>query len=160
MNAKEALKLSIDMGDFIASSYLEDLTDAEMMHRPTEKANHIKWQLGHLITAENGMINQISDGQMPDLPDGFAEKYTKETATNDDEAAFDSKEELMKQYQTQRAGTLKALESMNDADFDKETGVEYAPTVASMFALQGSHYLMHAGQWAVIRRQLGREPIF
>ena len=131
-----------------------------MMHRPTEKANHIKWQLGHLITAENGMINQISDGQMPDLPDGFAEKYTKETATNDDEAAFDSKEELMKQYQTQRAGTLKALESMNDADFDKETGVEYAPTVASMFALQGSHYLMHAGQWAVIRRQLGREPIF
>ena len=29
MNAKEALKLSIDMGDFIASGYLEDLTDAE-----------------------------------------------------------------------------------------------------------------------------------
>lgn len=160
MNAKEALKLSIDMGDFITTGYLEDLTDAEMMHRPTEKANHIKWQLGHLIVAENGMINQVSDGQMPDLPEGFAEKYTKETASIDDDAAFDSKEELMKQYQTQRAGTLKALESMDDADFEKETGVDYAPTVASMFALQGSHYLMHAGQWAVIRRQLGREPIF
>lgn len=160
MNAKEALKLSIDMGNLITMGYLEDLTDAEMMHRPAEKANHIKWQLGHLITAENGMMNQVAAGQMPDLPEGFAEKYTKETAANDEDSAFDSKEELMKHYHAQRAGTLKLLESMDDADFDKETGVEYAPTVGAMFSMQGNHYIMHAGQWAVIRRQLGREPLF
>lgn len=160
MNANEALKLSINMGHLISTSYLGDLTDEEMMHRPAEKANHIKWQLGHLIASENMMINQIAPDSMPALPEGFQEKYTKETAGNDDPAAFDSKETLMGLYEEQRAATLKVLDSLNADDFDKETGVEYAPTVGDMFSMQGSHYIMHAGQWAVIRRQLGREPLF
>ena len=29
-----------------------------------------------------------------------------------------------------------------------------------MFSLFGSHWLMHCGQWAVVRRELGRKPIF
>ena len=35
-----------------------------------------------------------------------------------------------------------------------------APSVGAAFSMQGGHWLMHAGQWAVVRRQLGREPIF
>ena len=31
---------------------------------------------------------------------------------------------------------------------------------ATMLALAGTHWLMHAGQWAVVRRQLGRPPLF
>lgn len=34
MNAKDAIRMSIDMGQMIATGYLEDLTDEEMMHRP------------------------------------------------------------------------------------------------------------------------------
>jgi hypothetical protein len=75
-------------------------------------------------------------------------------------AAFDSKADLLKQFEAQRAGTLAALARTDDADFDRQTGVAYAPTVAAMFELQGSHWLMHAGQWAVVRRSLGRPPLF
>jgi hypothetical protein len=32
--------------------------------------------------------------------------------------------------------------------------------VGALFSVEGSHWLMHAGQWAVIRRQLGRKPLF
>jgi hypothetical protein len=97
---------------------------------------------------------------MPALPAGFEEKYTKDTAVIDDPAKLCSKAELLKVYHEQRAGTLKALAAASDADMDKPTGVEYASNVASMYSMQGTHWVMHAGQWAVIRRQLGRKPMF
>lgn len=160
MNANAAIRLSIEAGEMVSLGYLQDLTDAEMMRRPAPGANHIKWQLGHLIAAENMMINQVVPGALPELPAGFADKYSKQTAGVDDPNAFDSKETLLKLHAQQRAATLAALDKVNPDDFDRKTGVDYAPTVGAMFSMQGSHWLMHAGQWAVIRRQLGRAPLF
>jgi hypothetical protein len=160
MNAKDIIKIDIDMGQFISLGYLEDLTDQELFHRPAKGANHINWQLGHLIQSENEMMNTAIPGCMPNLPAGFAEKYTKDTATSDDASKFLKKDELLKAYHEQRAGTLKALAGVNENDLDKKTGVEYAPTIGAMFSMQGTHWVMHAGQWAVIRRQLGRKPMF
>jgi DinB superfamily len=160
MNVKDALKLGIDSGKMISMAYVEDLTDQEMLHRPCKGANHINWQVGHLTQSENMMINMAVPGSMPPLPADFAEKYTKDTATSDNPAAFLKKAELLKVFEQQRAGTLAALEKIKEADLDKPTGVEWAPTLGSLFAMQGTHWLMHAGQWAVIRRQLGRKPLY
>jgi hypothetical protein len=160
MHARDALKLSIDVGKMISLGYLGDLTDAELMKRPCAGCNHINWQVGHLISGERSMIEKVAPGSMPALPAGFDEKYTKDTATCDDPAQFATKAELMSAFESVRAGTLAALAKMSDTDLDKETGVEYAPNVGAMFELQGSHWLMHAGQWAVIRRQCGRAPMF
>lgn len=160
MNTHEALRLSISMGEIVGLGYLEDLTDAEMMHRPAPESNHIKWQLGHLILSENELTNAAVPDSMPPLPEGFADRYAKEQAASDDPAAFDSKEDLLAVHRRQREGTLAVLETLADADFDRETGLDYAPTVGAIFSLHGSHWLMHAGQWAVVRRQLGRPPLF
>lgn len=160
MNAKEAIKLVINDGRMISMSYIEDLTDEELLRRPAKGANHINWQLGHLIEAENQMINTAVPGSMPPLPAGFKEKYAKETATSDNAAAFLKKAELVKAFEEQRAATLAALDRQTEADLDKPTGVDYAPTAGAMFAMQGTHWVMHAGQWAVVRRQLGRAPLF
>jgi hypothetical protein len=160
MDTRAALKQGIDMADMISTSYVEDLTDQELLHRPAPGANHINWQLGHLIASEREMIEIVAPGAMPPLPAGFAAKYTKETAGSDDAKTFATKAELLAAMKEQRAATLAALATQSDADFDKPTGVNYAPTVGAMFSMQGSHWLMHAGQWAVIRRQLGRKPLF
>jgi hypothetical protein len=160
MNAKDAIKLGIDSGRMISIGYIEDLTDQELLHRPAKGANHINWQMGHLIASENEMINQAAPGSMPPLPVGFAQKYTKETAAKDDGASFLKKADLLKAFEEQRAGTLKALAKISDTDLDKPTGVSYAPTIAALFSMQGTHWLMHAGQWAIVRRQLGRAPMF
>lgn len=160
MNAKQALKVSLDMERAVSMSYLEDLTDQEMMHRPCPGANHIKWQLGHLIASEHALVDKVVPGSMPPLPDGFQETYSREQALVDDAAAFHSKQELLQAAATQREGTLAALDAVSDADLDQPSGVEYAPTVGGIFSMQGGHWLMHAGQWAVIRRQLGRPPLF
>ncbi|MFO0820770.1 MAG: DinB family protein [Pirellulales bacterium] len=160
MNARQAIRLAIDTGNMVAMAYLQDLGDADLMRRACPGINHINWQLGHLIVAENHMINQASPGSMPPLPEGFAQKYGKEMAGSDDPSQFATKEELLRVAGEQRAATLATLDKMTDADLDRATGIDYAPTVAALFSMQGGHFLMHAGQWAVVRRQLGRPPLF
>ena len=88
----------------IAKAYLEDLSDEELLLRPVEGANHIAWQLGHLISSEHNMVEMVCPGSMPPLPDGFADAYTKETAASDEGAAFLTKVEYLKlmDYATMR----------------------------------------------------------
>lgn len=163
MNTKDTIRRSIQSTDMIVNGYLGDLTDAELLVRPVPGANHIAWQLGHLVAAENMLIDAIAPGTMPKLPAGFKEKYSKETAAIDDPKAFHSKNEYLELMKEQRAGTFAALEKMSDADLEKPAPEQfraYVPQVADIFLMQGNHALMHAGQWAVVRRKLGRKPLF
>lgn len=159
MDAREAIKIGIDIADFIMLGYLGDLSDEDLMRRAAPEINHINWQVGHLIASEHGQITQVAPGAMPPLPAGFQEKYARDTVRIDDPAAFCTKEELLTLQKQQRAATLAALAKTSDEELGRESGLSYAPTVAAMFSLQGSHWLMHAGQWAVVRRQLGRPPL-
>ncbi|HEY2827841.1 MAG TPA: DinB family protein [Pirellulales bacterium] len=160
MNAREAIKLAVEMGDMVSLPYLEDLNDSDLMRRPCPGCNHINWQIGHLILSENNMFKDVAPGTLPPLPAGFAEKYSKDTASSNDVSKFCKKDELLKIHKQQRAATLAALDKMTDEQMDSPTGLDYAPTVGSVFSMQGSHWLMHAGQWVVVRRQLGRKPLF
>ncbi len=163
MNARQAIRLGIDSANMICQEYLRDLTDADLLVRPVPGANHTAWQLGHLLAAEHEMIEGVAPGSMPPLPAGFAEKYTAETAKLDSPGAFHPKSVYMSVLEEQRAATLKALDKLTDADLDKpspEKFQSYAKTVAAVFDMQATHWLMHAGQWAVTRRKLGRQPLF
>ena len=163
MNSRDAIKVGLDMAEFVSLGYLEDLSDAELLHRPCAGANHINWQIGHIIVSENQIMNSAVPSSMPALPAGLAEKYTKETASVDDPTKFATKAELLKVYRDQRAATLATLTNLTDQDLDKESPESirpYAPTLAAAVSMQGSHWLMHAGQWVIVRRQLGRAPLF
>ena len=163
MNAREAIRLNIDSANMICQSYLADMTDAELLVRPVPGANHTAWQLGHLLVSEYEMVELACPGSMPPLPAGFAEKYTPDTSKLDSPGAFHPKSAYMNIYEQQRAGTLKALDKLSDADFDKpgpEKFKDFVKNLGDLFSMQGTHWLMHAGQWAVTRRKLGRKPIF
>ena len=60
MNARDAIKISIDSGAMVTSMYLEDLSDAELLKRPCSGCNHINWQVGHLIVSENQMLGMAN----------------------------------------------------------------------------------------------------
>lgn len=160
MTPQAVVEATIANCQMVVDYYLSDLTEAETLHRPGPGLNHIRWQMGHLISAEHKMISEIMPGSMPTLPDGFCARYTKATANVDDPAQLDSFAELKRLGANQREATLEALAKCSSDRLSDPTGVDYAPRVVDMFILQGTHWLMHAGQWAVIRRQLGREPLF
>ncbi len=76
MNARQAIKESMNTSNMIVHAYLEDLSDEELLVRPVEGANHIAWQLGHMISSEHNLTEMTCPGSMPPLPEGFANKYT------------------------------------------------------------------------------------
>lgn len=163
MDSRAAIATCINSGKQITDAYLSDLTDADLLVRPCPGINHIAWQLGHLIYAEHQMVEAVAPGILPPLPAGFAEKHTSETAKSDNSADFLKKDDYIRIMNEQRAGTLKALAAQSDADLDKPVPAPFntfLANVGALFSMQGSHWLMHHGQWAVIRRILGRPPLF
>lgn len=163
MDFKDAVRKSMELADFMVEKYVTDLTPEEMLTRPVPNANHIAWQLGHLIAAERMLVEGGVPGSMPPLPAGFAERHKKDTAKSDKPGDFLTKDEYLKLAKEVRAATLKVLASVPDADFDKPVAGNVPPfvqTVGYCFVTIGSHWTMHTGQWVVLRRKLCREVMF
>ena len=160
--AKNLLHQAIEMSDWITRSYVQDLTDAQLLVRPATGANHIAWQLGHAIGSMRGML--VALGQpAPQLPDGFEAAYTRETSDSDDPAKFATKDQYLALLDAMKAASLAAVDAIPENDLDKpgpESMREYAPTVGSVLMLLGTHLLMHSGQFVPVRRKLGKPPIF
>lgn len=163
MSVADQIRGTLELPVFVVRSYLEDLTDAELLTRPLEGMNHVAWQLGHLIASENFHLNTVFPDAMPALPDGFREAHSPETAASDDPADFRDKATYLSLMQEQRDGTLGLLARLSDEELAAPSpeGINYlGPTVGSVFSAQSAHWMMHAGQWAVVRRRLGRPPLF
>jgi hypothetical protein len=163
MSIATQIKNELNMPAFVVQSYLQDLTDEDLFRRPVENANHIAWQLGHLITAEHNLNNMVCPDSMPALPDGFAEQHSTETAASDDQNAFCTKAEYLTALEEQRAGTLALLDKLSDDELQEpapETLQQFGATVGAVIAGQSAHWMMHAGQWVIVRRQLGKEAMF
>jgi uncharacterized damage-inducible protein DinB len=159
MNAKDALRANMDMGLLVLTTYVSDLSDADLLRRPAPECNHLAWQLGHLITSEANLVNAVCPGKGGELPAGFAEQHARENVGSDDPTKFRTKQEYLDAFQQVRAATIKALEELPEAELDAPSPESFRkrfPTVASIFTLIAGHPLMHAGQFVVVRRQLGK----
>ena len=159
MDAIAAIKGNLETAEMVGMAYLGDLSDSELMERPHPACNHINWQVGHLVCSEHQMMSGISADAMPALPAGFAAKYGKETAGSDDPSQFATKDELLQAYRAQRAGTLAVLAASTPDELDEPTGVSYAPTRGAMLRMQADHWLMHCGQWVIVRRNHGKPVV-
>ena len=163
MNAKDVIRDGFNRARMVTNMVLGDLQDADLLVRPCDGANHIAWQLGHLIGAERHFGETIKPDSMPALPEGFSEKHSKETANSDDAAAFLPKEEYLRLYNEQREALAGLLDKLPDAELDKPTpgGLSrIAPTIGDLFHLASDHELMHVGQFTSVRRKLGKPVAF
>jgi hypothetical protein len=163
MNFHDAVRSAFAAADYLAERYLGDLTPEEMLERPAPDANHVAWQLGHLIAAERHLVEAAAPGSMPELPAGFVDQHKKDKASSDNPSDFLSKSEYLKLAKNVRAATLQALDRLTAADLDKPVEGRVPPfvkRVGDCFVLIGNHWALHAGQWVVLRRKLSRERLF
>jgi uncharacterized damage-inducible protein DinB len=164
MTGKDAIKYALRSTHGMVGMYLSDLSDADLLVRPVPGANHIAWQLGHLIVAEPHILAALVPGaQWPTLPAGFAEKHTKETSRLDAAGGFFKKNEYLSLYGQVREAAIAALEKLSDADLDRPTTgdmAKFAPNVGAMFLLNANHTMMHLGQFTAVRRKLGKPVLF
>ncbi len=159
MNTNDAIRSSANLSSMVLKTYISDLDDADLMRRPGEGCNHLAWQLGHLISSEVQLLDGVAPGQGIQLPDGFADAHSKEACNNDDPASFHGKQTYVELFDKVRAASLAALDGCSQSDLDKpapEDFREFCPTMGDMFTLIATHPMMHAGQFVVVRRQLGK----
>ena len=164
MNGIDAIRTSLRSTQQLVNWFIGDLSDADFLVRPVEGANHIAWQLGHLILSERGLIGkELPDAGYPTLPSGFAERHGKETATIDPPVGFADKATYLGVFAQTRESTVAALGTLIDADLDRPTVgpmASIAPTLGALFLLVANHSLMHGGQFTVVRRKLGKPVLF
>lgn len=162
MKAQDAIRTALAGAQQVVTMYLQDLSDADLLVRPVPHANHIAWQLGHLITSERGMVAEHIPGvKYPELPAGFAERHNKEAASRD--TGFGTKAEYLDLYGKVRQTTIDALGKLSDADLDKPITGQMAalvPKLGDLLLLNANHAMMHAGQFTVVRRKLGKPVLF
>ncbi len=160
MNAKEVLRAALDQNRWVVMTYLNDLSDADLLLRPAPSANHIAWQLGHLIGAECSFMKQCG-GTPPELPAGFTDLHGKEGTSKNQ--GFLTKAQYLDLLKRTREATLAALDKLSEADLDKPSSgniAKFAPTLGKLLVLIAGHELMHGGQFVVVRRQLGKPVVF
>jgi hypothetical protein len=146
----------------VLTTYVNDLDDGDLLRRPAPGCNHLAWQLGHLISSEVGLLNGVCPGQAAELPAGFTDRHSKGNCASDDPSQFCTKQQYLDLYQKVRASTRAALEKLSDADLDQPSPEWIRPrfpTVGHVVNLIGTHPMMHAGQFVVVRRQLGKPVV-
>ncbi len=160
--AKNLLRQLAEMGHWLVTAYVQDLCDADLLIRSVPGANHIAWQLGHIIGSTAQMLGELGR-EAPVLPDGFAEEYTAETSALDAPGRFATKAEYLTLLDQMKTAILAAIDATPEEDLDKpgpESMREYAPTIGAGLAVLGNHWIMHSGQFVPIRRKLGKKPLF
>ena len=94
MTVNEVLAKNIETSLSWLKYTVDDFSDAELMSRPCDGANHANWQLGHMVVGCNFMMGPVGAKSVV-LPAEFVAMYTKETASSDDAQKFASKDQLL-----------------------------------------------------------------
>ncbi len=163
MQVRDAIKAGLVGSQNLVNMFLADLSDADLLVHPVPNANHIAWQLGHLILSEAGMLKVNPAFAFPELPAGFAEQHDKSKAFLNPPKGFAAKEKYVDLFQKTRQATLAGVAKLSDKDLDQAlTGpmAEWAPTLGAMLELVNNHTMMHLGQFTVVRRKLGKPVLF
>ena len=159
MNAQDAIRTTLETSSMVLTSYISDLSDAELVQRPSKDCNHLAWQLGHLISSECQLLESVAPGAAAELPEGFAEKHSKENASIDDSSKFCTKEEYLELLGKAQTATKAALAATTEADLDAPAPEKFRqmfPTAGHVYVLIATHGMMHAGQFVPVRRALGK----
>jgi DinB superfamily len=141
---------------------LSDLSDADLMTRPTPNANHAIWQLGHLAGSYSFLLGAASGGRIPAVPVALEGKFGKEAAKIDDPASFAKRSEIMDYLDKVNVAAAQWIKTLKPEDLTKPSPVfpEMLPTVGNLVMLIPSHLMMHTGQFQVLRRKLGKPILF
>jgi hypothetical protein len=164
MNGIQAIQAALDGTRRTLKWFVDDMTDADLLVRPVPAANHIAWQIGNVIVGDKYLVaEQLSQTAYPELPAGFMELHGPEGAKKDGPEGFLTKAKYLELFDAVRSATIAAVGKLSDADLDRPTVgkiAAWAPTLGRVLQMVSDHTLMHAGQFSVVRRKLGKPVLF
>lgn len=160
MNGIKAIQTALEQTKKDVEWFLSDVSDADLFVRPIPNANHMAWQLGNIIAGDIFFVKAVvPTAKFPELPAGFMEQHGTAGAKDDGPKGFLTKDGYLKLFSEVRAETIRALNTLTDADLDREPDDNmkaFCGNFGSVFIMASNHTWMHLGQFSVIRRKLGK----
>jgi hypothetical protein len=143
---------------------LDGIDAADWFRVPPAGVTHIAWQFGHLTFAQYRLALVRIRGQAATdrelIPDEFLRVFSSKTIPEADPAKYPSVEAIRATAERVHARVLRELPEHDAAMLDEWLDPPHpiAKTrLASLFWCS-AHELVHAGQIALLRRQLGHAP--
>ena len=163
MTAKDVLKTCLTSTQNLLQQYIADLSDEDLLRRPVPEANHIAWQLGHLIASETMLGRNLRGAMYPELPASLQAQMSGKSSATPPPEGYLKQAEYLDWFNKVRGATIANVDRATDADLDQPLMgdfAKWAPTVGALLVLTANHTLMHAGQFTVVRRALGKPVLF
>ena len=143
--------------EFVEQS-VADLSEQQMVEQPPGVPNHGAWTLGHVIVSCQGMAAEL--GVEPWLPDDWESLFGYGSTPSPDHAPYPAKVELLAML-ADAAGRLRQTLLAADASvLGRRLPDETFPTMRDLLLqVVVAHTAYHAGQLAVWRRAIGKDPV-
>lgn len=162
METKDGIKFALNLGQGMLAAYTEDLEDKDLLIQAVPGMNNLAWQIGHVISTENSLMEAVKPGVSPKLPEEFKENHSQDNAQKTSNDKYLTKKEYLDLFNSQRQATVQILDGISIEELASDTPIEpmksFAPRLGEAFLLQGLHLFMHIGQFVPVRRQL-EKPI-
>ena len=159
--AIDAIVFNLEASGRMLDAVTADLTGADWTYRITPQANCAAWLMGHLILTERRALTNIGYNDLPPLPDGFEARFSRENnapfSTDFGDAAI-----LTPLFDKHRGLMIEAVKHISVEKLEAPLPKPNArmKTTGEMLVFMGIHLMSHAGQISMIRRSLGRAPLF
>ena len=160
MTGRQAIVAALEQTRDYLGQLLGDFSDEDMFARPVPGANHAAWQVGNVIVGDLYLVGtELPGTRYPELPAGFLDLHGPNGVGDDGPAGFLSKSEYLGLFSAVRGATIAAVGELDETDLDRPTSDqfrEWTPTLGHLLLMTAQHTTMHAGQFSVIRRKLGK----
>ena len=153
-----------------ARRYTTGLLDAtpgdDWFRMPAEGVSHVAWQVGHLALSEYRLGLHRLRGALPEdetlISSGFLARFGRASIPDPDPSSYPPAGEIRAVFDRVHDRVMAELAGLDDARLDEPILVPH-----SLFTRKGDalawcpqHEMIHAGQIGLLRRLIGRPPIW
>jgi hypothetical protein len=146
--------------------FLEGLEPAEWTRVPPAGVTHIAWQVGHLTFSQYRLALLRIRGQKVEdkdlIPEEFVRIFSSKSTPEEDASRYPSADALRVVFDRVHARVLQELSACDPSTLDQPLELSHPIAKTKLAALFwcSAHELVHSGQIALIRRQLGHPPLW
>jgi uncharacterized damage-inducible protein DinB len=143
-------------------STVADLTDTQLLFRPSDKGNSIAWLIWHLTRVQDDHISELADREQVWIECSWHDKFklpfsdfaTGFGHTSEEVSAVQaSAEQLLGYFDAVHAKTIEFLNNLKSDDYERIVDTSWDPPVTMAVRLVSvlADDLQHVGQAAYIR---------
>jgi uncharacterized damage-inducible protein DinB len=157
------LRMQLDLPYRMITALAADFTE-EQAKEAGDGRKPLVWYLGHVIIARNGLLKLFAGGGDEAVTREFAERFGRGSDGSADFSDAPGKAELLEIYTRIQERATEFVSTLAPEDMGREPDRE-APhplfkTLGMALTLNASHDAYHAGQIGVLRRAMGKDPLF